>query len=110
MTLNKLIDLADIKEKQAEALLSFYHSRIPYESFQTMVDDYCTSMATSFIETHQEDLQDEELKKQLNNYIVLIGADSLHSGHRFYEALYRKLNGLEKVKEDESLETEEPNA
>ena len=101
MTLNNLIDLADVKEKQARALLAYYNGRIPPEKFQGLVDDYCNNLADSFLETHQTDLEDSNLKGLFKNYMLLINADEPHSGYRFYEALYKKMFALEKTEETE---------
>ena len=100
MTIKDLIDLADIKEKQAFAYTSIYNGKVPNDELQKGIDEYCTSMAISFIASHN--LNDEMILK-LRRHILSICADKKHSGHRFYEALYKELNNLQK-----SAETTEP--
>ena len=102
MTLKTLIDLGDIKEKQAFALTGYLADKIDVdkldiETLQNAVDSYCDNLAHSFISEHKDDLKDKHLLLGLRNHILSIRADKPHSGYRFYEALYKKLNDFEKI-------------
>jgi len=105
MDIRDLIDLADIKEKQALALLTHYipkleNDEIQEKDIQAIIDNYCNNMAESFIENHKADLLEKQLNWQFRSYLLGKGADKPHSGHRFHEALYRKINLLEKTLEE----------
>lgn len=105
MDFKKLIDLADVKEKQAFAFTSIYNGKVSNEELQKGIDDYCSQMAESFIAEHGEKLLNDELRIKLRRYICSIGADKKHSGHRFYEALYKKIQAFE-VKNQQENESE----
>lgn len=97
MDIRDLIYLADIKEKQALAMLDFYipkfvNDEIKEKELQEIIDSYCNNMADNFMETYKETLLDEQLNWQFRSHMQVKGADKPHSGHRFYEALYRKMN------------------
>ena len=56
MDVRDLIELADIKEKQALALLTFYipkleNDEIKENELQEMIDSYCDNMAETFLLT-----------------------------------------------------------
>jgi len=104
MGLKNLIDLANIKEKQAFAMIDLYKGKVENKVMQSIVDDYCDNMANTFLEKNELDLQDVEIYQQFRNYIILIGANKPHSGHRFYEALYKKMSELNK---DKNIENEQ---
>ena len=106
MDISQLIGLADVKEAQAFAMTSIYNGKVSNEELQKAVDDYCNQMATSFLAQHSKALSDDSLKFQLRRYILSIGADKKHSGHRFYEALYNKLNTLENNKKQDAPQGE----
>ena len=104
MTLEKLIGLADVKEKQAMALLENLKDRIQNEEMQNAVDAYCLSMADVYVMNYKTDLQDKTIMNGLKKHIAKIGANEKHSGHRFYEALYKKLDELnDNKKEDKNV-------
>lgn len=103
MNLNDLIGLADIKEIQAKALIDIYKDKVSNKELQQMIDNYCDNMSTTFLETYKEDLKNNQLTMGLRNYILNIKADKPHSGYRFYEALYRKLNEPAKTNEEVGL-------
>ncbi len=92
MTLKDLIDLGDVREKQAFAMTSFFAGKVNNERLQNAVDAYCDNLARSFISKYKSELQDKELLFGLRKHILSIGADKPHSGNRFYEELYKKLN------------------
>ena len=98
MTLKDLIDLGDIREKQAFALTGILVDKgVNVKKLQMEVDSYCDNLACSFISKYKSELQDKELLLGLRKYILSIGADKPYSGKRFYEALYKKLNDYEKI-------------
>ena len=97
MTLKDLIDLGDVKEKQAFAMTSFFAGKVDNERLQNAVDAYCDNLARSFISKYKDDLQDKDLLLGLRKHILSIGANKPHSGNRFYEALYKKLNDYENI-------------
>lgn len=97
MTLKDLIDLGDVSEKQAFAMTGFFAGKVDNERLQNAVDAYCDNLARSFISKYKSELQDKELLIGLRKHILNIGANKPHSGKRFYEALYKKLNDFEKI-------------
>ena len=97
MTLKDLIDLGDVREKQAFAMTSFFAGKVDNERLQNAVDAYCDNLARSFISKYKRELQDNDLLLGLRRHISSINADKPHSGYRFYEALYKVLNDYEKI-------------
>ena len=95
MDLKTIIDLCDVKEKQAFALTAYLNGKVEISELQKQVDSYCVNLANSFLSQHQAHLQDKTILIGLRRYIVSIGANNKHSGHRFYEALYTQLNSFE---------------
>ena len=65
-----------------------------------MVDNYCNNMAETFLEANKDALLDEQINWQFRSHMLVKGADKQHSGHRFYESLYRKMNLLDKKVEE----------
>ena len=92
MDFEQLIGLADVKEAQAFAYTSVYNGKVSNEELQKGIDDYCENMAQSFMEQHKDLFADEKVRRQIRKHILNIGANNKHSGHRFYETLYSKLN------------------
>ena len=97
MTLKDLIVLGDVREKQAFAMTVFFAGKVDNERLQNAVDAYCDNLAHSFISKYKGELQDKELLLGLRKHILSIGANKPHSGKRFYEALYKKLNDYENI-------------
>ena len=97
MTLQELIELGDVREKQAFAMTSFFAGKVYNERLQNAVDAYSDNLARSFISKYKRELQDKELLIGLRKHILIIGANNPHSGKRFYEALYKALNDYEKI-------------
>ena len=95
MDLKTIIDLCDVKEKQAFALTSYLNGKVEISELQKQVDSYCVNLANSFILEHQKHLKDITIISGLKRHIWAIGANSQHSGHRFYEALYIQLINFE---------------
>ena len=92
MEIKKLIDLADVREQQAFAYTSYYNGKVSNEELQKGLDEYCQNMAACFLKEHS---LSEEMCREMRKHILRIGADKKHSGHRFYEALYKELNNLQ---------------
>jgi len=95
MDFERLIGLADVKEKQAFAYTSIYNGKVSNDDLQKGIDEYCEQMAISFIAEHKELLSDDKIRLQLRRHMFNIGANNKHSGHRFYEALYTKIRAFE---------------
>ncbi len=96
MDLKVIIDLCDVKEKQAFALTGYLNSKkVEISELQSQVDSYCVNLANSFISQHQAHLCDKTILNGLKRHILSIGANNKHSGHRFYEALYIQLINFE---------------
>jgi len=105
MTVRDLIELGDVKEKQALAMLTYYivkleNEEIKEKELQEMLDNYCLNMANTFLETHKDELKDKQLNWQFRSHMQVIGADKPHSGHRFYEALYKQMGLYNKDNEE----------
>lgn len=107
MELKELISLADIKERQAKAYAEYYlsknDSKIAIDDFQESLDNYCKQMAISFVSKHRQIIEDC-LLIPFKRYISSLQADHLHSGYRFYEALYLELNEFDQHKTKSSNE------
>lgn len=87
-----LIELLEVKEKQALAFTSIYKDKLDYKDLQTAIDEYCNNMILTFIKEHEKEIYDKEINIELRRYISSIGADKPHSGKRVFEALYKNLN------------------
>ena len=105
MTLKDLIDLGDVREKQAFAMTSFFAGKVDTERLQNAVDAYSDNLARSFISKYKRELQDKDLLLGLRRHILSINADKPHSGYRFYEALYKALNDYEKICNNQTEQT-----
>ena len=55
MTLKDLIDLGDVREKQAFAMTSFFAGKVDNERLQNAVDAYCDNLARSFISKYKRE-------------------------------------------------------
>lgn len=92
MNSKKLIELLEVKEKQALAFTSIYKDKMGYRELQIAIDEYCDNMVLTFIKEHEKEIYDKETNIELRRYISNIGADKPHSGKRVFEALYKNLN------------------
>ena len=92
MSVENIIQVLEVKEKQALAFTKIYKDKLPYEELQKAIDEYCKSMVISFLESHKEILSDKEINLSLRRYIINIGSDKPHSGKRVFEVLYKALN------------------
>ena len=99
MDFKRLIELANIKESQAFAFTCFYAEKMDRDELQKAIDCYRNNMAKNFVLEHQEILGEREMNINLRRHISMLGADKKHSGKRFYEALFRQLNGNEDIQE-----------
>ena len=99
MDLKQLIEHADVCEAQAFAYTGYLNGRVSDEELQSRVDDYCKSMAETFISKYKTDLSERDKLIGLRRFISSIRADKPHSGYRFYEALYNSLAEIEPEKE-----------
>jgi len=98
MELKDLINFLEIREKEAIAFLGYYKDKVDIDDLQLAVDEVCNNMAESFIQKYKEKLNDSNLKLNLRRYLCSVGADKKYSGKRVHEALFKKLNKLEKEK------------
>lgn len=94
MIVEKLIDILDIKEKQAMAFCTVYKYKVKNEDLQNMIYDYCNDIVDSFLEKYKKELQDDNVVLKLRQHISNIEANHEHSGKIVYESLYKKLNKL----------------
>ena len=105
MTLKDLIEIGDVREKQAFALTGILSDKdVNVKKLQMEVDSYCDELACSFISKYKNDLQDKDLLLGLRKHIITINADKPHSGYRFYEALYKKLKDFERIIANSQME------
>lgn len=99
MTLQNLIEILEVREKEALAYTGILKRKlekkeIEIEELQSAVDYLCDNMASIFIEKYKKYLNDEKNLVNLRRYICSVGANNPHSGKRVHEALYKKLNCL----------------
>ena len=85
----KLIDILDVKEKQALAFTSIYKEKLEYDDLQKAIDQYCSNMACNFLEANREYLQKDNNLLELRKYLCSVQADKPYSGKRVHEALYK---------------------
>ena len=98
MDLQHLIRKIETKNNQAKAFCRYLiDNKIPNEEMQELIDEYCNNMADNFILNTKKVLCDELMMENLIKYIKSIGANKKHSGYRFAEALYEKLNNFEQI-------------
>ena len=103
MEFDKVIALADVREMQAFAMLSYCVGKMDIDKVQKQVDLYCNNMAISFLEEHKEIMGDREIQIKMYRHISELGANKKHSGHRFYEALYTQMNLAKEGEEEKTL-------
>jgi len=99
MEFERLIELADIKEAQAFAFTCAYSEKMDRDELQKAIDCYCDNMARRFVLAHQAEIGEREININLRRHISMLGADKKHSGKRFYEALFMRLNHKEEAQE-----------
>ena len=104
MTLEKAIELFDVREKQALAFCEIYKDKLDYEDLQKAIDIYCNNMAESFIETYKQFFSSEDFRIQFKIYLRSIGADKPHSGKRFHEVMYSQIVNIKDKSKNEQME------
>ena len=98
MDLQHLIRKIETKNNQAKAYCGFLNNNgIPYEEMQELIDEYCNNMANNFILDTKEVLRDKLMMENLIKHLKSIGANNKHSGYRFAEVLYKKLNNFDQI-------------
>ena len=104
MTVERAIELFDVREKQSLAFCDIYKEKLDYDNLQVAIDNYCNNMAESFIEAHSQFFANEDARIQLQRYLHSIGADKPHSGKRFHEAMYNQISNIKDKNADELAE------
>lgn len=92
--INKLINLIELKDKSACALMDYYINKgvTANREFQKYIDDVCDSMAKNFIIKYQEQFNNRQMQIEIFRYLDSLGVKQGHTGKRFSEALYRQLH------------------
>ena len=104
MTVERAIELFDVREQQALAFCEKYKDKLDYESLQGAIDNYCNNMAESFIEAHNQFFANEDVRILVKRYLHSIGADKPHSGKRFHEAMYNQIANIKDKRTEEPVE------
>ena len=96
MDVKTVMDLLEVREKQALAFCHVYKEKLSYEDLQSAIDCYCNNMADSLIQRCTTLIYEEKFRNDLKRQLHNLGADKPHSGKRAYEAFYKKIIELEK--------------
>ena len=98
MTINRLIELIELKDKYAIALMDSQLNGMPEEqidskisTLQKYVDETCAEWAMVFICKHQEVFNDRQTRIEIYKYLNSLGVKEGNTGKRFSEALYKQL-------------------
>ena len=93
MDTKRLIDLIEVKDRYACAMLDYYISKniTITNALQQYVDGVCDNMAINFIESHIDMFNDKQVQTEVFRYLNSLGVKQGHTGKRFSEALYRQL-------------------
>ena len=94
MDTKKLIELIELKDKYAIALMEHHLNKgvVANQKFQEYIDNICNDWAKTFITTYSNQFIDEQTRIAVFRYLDGFGAKHGHSGKRFSEALYRLLH------------------
>lgn len=110
MYAKQFIDLIELKDKSACALMDYYLDRIDEEQLpkilpklQKYIDDVCDNMAENFIIKYQEQFNNRQTQIEVFRYLDSLGVKQGHTGKRFSEALYRQLHRIYCNNSDKTL-------
>lgn len=97
--ISKLINLIELKDKYACALMDYHLDRIEDDKLsnvlpklQKNINDMCDNMAKNFIIKYQEQFNDRQIQINMFRYLDNLGVKQGHTGKRFSEALYEQLH------------------
>lgn len=95
MNAKKLIDLIELKDKYAIALMDHYINKgLAISNVQKLTNSACDDWATSFIASYHKELADRETEIAVFRYLDSLGVKQGHTGKRFSEALYKQLHNI----------------
>lgn len=105
----KFIDYFELREKDAMEMLTFCLSKnLSVKDSQKYVKQLCDNFVDVFINRYQTELVTTELLVDSIEYLKSIGAHDKYTGHRFGNALCKKLvemqNRLDSQKNEQTLE------
>lgn len=95
MDVKIIMDLLEVKERQALAFCHVYKEKLSYDDLQSAIDCYCNNMADSLIQRCTPLIYEEKFRNDLKRQLHNLGADKQHSGKRAHEAFYKKIIVLE---------------
>lgn len=99
MATKKLIDLIELKDRYAIALMDYHLDKMEEDllperlsALQQYIDDVCESWAKTFIALYSRELSDRQMQIAIFRYLDSLGIKQEHTGKRFSEALYKQLH------------------
>lgn len=101
-TTYQILMLGDVKEAQVKAFLSYYYNTLGDEhinEIQERTTNYAQTLADSFMKEHQNYFDSRKNRIEFYESMRGMRADKPHSGHRFWEQLYKSVIALEQTNE-----------
>ena len=96
MRVKDIMDLLEVKERQALAFCDMYKEKLEYDDLQKAIDYYAKNLAKSLIQKCTPLIYEERFRNDIKRQLYIIGVDKPHSGKRVYEAFYKQVIELEK--------------
>ena len=96
MQIKHVIDLLEVREKQALAFCNIYKEKLSYEDLQKSIDFYASNLAKGLIQKCTPLIYEEKFRSDLKRHLHNLGVDKPYSDKRVYEAFYNQLIELEK--------------
>ena len=95
MDTKKLIDLIELHDRYAIALMDHYINKgMTAKDLQRCTDEQCDAWAKTFIASYHNEFRDRQTKIQVFRYLDSLGVKQGHTGKRFSEALYKQLHNI----------------
>ncbi len=95
MDTKKLINLIELKDRYAIALMDHYINKgLNTKDLQKYTDSVCDDWAKTFIALHNRELSDRQTQIAIFRYLDSLGVKKGHSSKRFSEALHRQLHNI----------------
>lgn len=93
MDKNKLIDLIELHNEYAIALMDYYINKgVNIKKLQQYTDEQCDAWAKTFIAIYHNEFKDRQIQIAVFRYLDSLGVKQGHTGKRFSEALYKQLH------------------
>ena len=103
MDIKRLIDLIELKDRYAIALMDHYINKgVNTKDLQKYTDSICNDWARTFIALYHNEFNNRETEVAIFRYLDSIGVRQGHTGKRFSEALYKRLSGFAREKDSQT--------